>query len=74
MHHHDAEIPDGWDLVRLVRTADRLAEALGFGIVPSAPRPDPAAVLEEAPGAGRRAQFDPEQLAREVERRIAALA
>jgi HD-like signal output (HDOD) protein len=74
VHHHDLEIPDGWDLVRLVRTADRLAEALGFGIVPGAPRPEPDAVLEEAPGASRRAQLDPEQLAGEVERRIAALA
>lgn len=74
VHHHDGEIPDGWDLVELVRAADRLADALGFGIVPGAPQPDPAAVLEDAPGAGRRAQLDPEQLVREVERRIAALA
>lgn len=73
VHHHDAQIPAEWDLVQLVRTADRLADALGYGIVPDAPRPDPAAVLEEAPGASRRAQLDPAKLAGEVERRIAAL-
>jgi len=74
VHHHDDQIPDGWDLVQLVRAADRLAEALGYGIVAGAPRPDPAEVLEETPGASRRAELDPEQLVREVERRIAALA
>ncbi|MCX7605345.1 MAG: HDOD domain-containing protein [Bryobacteraceae bacterium] len=74
VHHHDAALPDEWELVRLVRTADRLADALGYGIVPGAPQPDPASVLEEVPGASQRARLDPEQLGREVERRIAALA
>ncbi|MGC8761864.1 MAG: HDOD domain-containing protein [Bryobacteraceae bacterium] len=73
VHHHDAEIPEGWDLVHLTRTADRMADALGYGIVPGVPPPDPSAVLEQTPGASRRAQVDLERLAAEVERRIAAL-
>ena len=73
VHHHDAELPEGWDLVHLVRTADRLADALGYGIVPGAPQRPPAEVLEEAPGASRRARIQPEELGRDVERRIAAL-
>jgi HD-like signal output (HDOD) protein len=73
VHHHDAELPEGWDLVHLVRTADRLADALGYGIVPGAPQRPPAEVLEEAPGASRRARIQLEDLEREVERRISAL-
>ena len=73
VHHHDEQIPEGWELVHLTRTADRMAEALGYGIVPGVPPPDPASVLEQAPGASRRAQLDLERLAAEVERRIAAI-
>lgn len=73
VHHHDAEIADGWDLVHLTRTADRLADALGYGIVAGAPQPEPETVLEQAPGARQRARIDLEQLRAEVDRRIAAL-
>jgi len=74
IHHHDREIPDGWDLVHLVRTADRLTDALGFAVLPNAPQPKPEEVLAEAPGAGRRSSLDLEALPGEVERRIATLA
>lgn len=74
VHHHDRQIPDGWDLVHLVRTADRLADALGFAILADLPQRPAAEVLEEVPGAGRRVGFDLEVLAGDVERRITALA
>ncbi len=73
VHHHDRHIPDGWDLVHLIRTADRLADALGFAILPHLGAPPAAEILEEIPGAGRRAALDPDSLAAEIERRIAAL-
>ena len=73
VHHHDRHIPDGWDLVHLIRTADRLADALGFAILPHLGAPPAAEILEEIPGAGRRAALDPDALAAEIERRIAAL-
>ncbi len=74
VHHHDQEIPENWDLVHLVRTADRMADALGFAILARAPQPKPEDVLEEAPGAGRRSGLDLEALAGEVERRVSTLA
>jgi len=73
VHHHDRQIPDDWDLVRLVRTADRLADSLGFAIVPATHLPPAQEILEEIPGAGRRATLDPAALAAEIDRRIAAL-
>jgi HD-like signal output (HDOD) protein len=74
VHHHDAQIPDSWDLVHLVRTADRLADSLGFAILTSAPQQPPEQVLAEVPGAGRRSEIDLEMLAPEIERRISALS
>ncbi|GIU78623.1 MAG: HD family phosphohydrolase [Bryobacteraceae bacterium] len=74
VHHHDAGIPDDWDLVRLVRTADSLADALGFAILPSPALPSPESVLELVPGAQRHGKLQPEALFAEIERRIAALA
>ncbi|MEJ5367476.1 MAG: HDOD domain-containing protein [Bryobacteraceae bacterium] len=74
VHHHDSQIPEGWDMVHLVRTADRMADALGFGILPGIPQPSPADVLEQVPGARRRAGLDLDALAAEVGHRIAALA
>jgi HD-like signal output (HDOD) protein len=74
IHHHDADMPEGWDIVHLVRTADRMADALGFSILAGAPQPSPSEVLEQVPGAGRRAGFDIDALSAEVGRRIVALA
>lgn len=73
VHHHDRQIPEGWDLVHLIRTADRLADALGFAILPPVCAPPAAEILEEIPGAGRRASLDPVALAAAIERRISAL-
>lgn len=74
VHHHDTDIPDDWELVHLVRTADTLADALGFAIVPPASTPSAAAILELIPGARRRTDLDLDALAPEIERRIAAIA
>lgn len=73
VHHHDRQIPDGWDHVHLVRTADRLADALGFAILPPSCSVSAAEILEEIPGAGRRAGLDSDSLAASIERRITAL-
>lgn len=73
VHHHDSQIPGDWDLVRLVRTADRLADALGFSILSVPHMPPAEEILEEILGAGRRSALDPSHLAAEIERRIAAI-
>lgn len=73
IHHHDTNIPGDWDLVRLIRTADRLADALGFSILPVPHLPPVEEILEEVPGASRRAGLEPAALAAEIDRRIAAI-
>lgn len=73
VHHHDTDIPSDWELVRLVRTADALADALGFGILGAGAGMDAEKALALIPGAGRRAELDPQAIAAEIERRIATL-
>jgi HD-like signal output (HDOD) protein len=74
VHHHDADLPENWDLVHLVRTADRLADALGFGILPAAHQTPALDVLNQVPGAARRLEIDLDTLVPEIERRITAMA
>lgn len=47
--HHDQLDPNTFRMVHLVQCADRLADALGFGILPDAPKPSIDDVLEQLP-------------------------
>jgi putative nucleotidyltransferase with HDIG domain len=68
--HHDP--PDGpFRMVHLVRIADRLADALGFSVLPGVTHPDFADVLHELPEpASFRFTPDPEELKADIASRI----
>jgi putative nucleotidyltransferase with HDIG domain len=58
VHHHDQLDHDSFRMVHLVQCADRLADALGFGVLaglPAPPVPGPSVeeVLEQVPEAAR---------------------
>jgi len=61
--------------VRLVRIADLMSDALGFGILMSSTAPDFTDVLPELPEAARaRFPFDPDELRTEIASKIQILS
>src|SRR5579864_2292021 len=70
-HHHDAIGDSPFRMVQLVRIADRMADALGFAVLPSNPQLSVDEALNELPEAlRRRVQFDPQELIAEIESKI----
>jgi HD-like signal output (HDOD) protein len=51
--HHQPLDPDSFRMLHLVQCADRLADALGFGVLPDTPGPAIAEVLSSLPEATR---------------------
>ena len=52
-HHHDELDHESFRMLHLVQCADRLADALGFGVLPDAEAPPIEHVLEHLPEAAR---------------------
>jgi putative nucleotidyltransferase with HDIG domain len=52
-HHHEKPNPHRFDMLQLVQCADRLAEALGFGIQADLPAPSIDEALHQMPEAAR---------------------
>ena len=70
--HHDDSLKPPFGLVHLVRCADRMADALGFSVLPVSARPSFEDVVEELPEqASSRMQWTPEELTKLVASRIA---
>jgi putative nucleotidyltransferase with HDIG domain len=70
--HH--EVPAGpFRMVHLARVADRMADALGFAVLPGVPHPSFEETLEEIPGNFRaRFEEEPEKLKQHIQEKIAA--
>jgi HD-like signal output (HDOD) protein len=69
--HHDPLRGVPFGMTHLVATADRLADALGFSVLPQAPKPDMELALEPLPEAFRdRLELDPDELRDTLEDRI----
>jgi len=74
-HHHDSPIEGAFRMVHLVRIADRLSDALGFGVVATVNPVQFADVLAELPEPARvRFHYDPADLAAEIDARIQSWA
>jgi len=72
--HHDPCEGVELDLLRIVHVGCRLADVLGYGIVPPTTEGSVGAVLEELPPhARKRLQKDPEELRSQIETRIGAV-
>lgn len=70
-HHHDAPTENTFQLVDLIRTADRMADALGFAVVAQADPLQFGQVLQELPeGALLRFHYEEEELRSEIDSRI----
>jgi HD-like signal output (HDOD) protein len=70
-HHHDAPTQNTFQLVDLIRTADRMADALGFAVVAQANPLQFGEVLQELPeGALVRFHYEEEELRSEIDVRI----
>jgi putative nucleotidyltransferase with HDIG domain len=73
--HHAKPGDEPFGFVSLVRVADLMSDALGFGILMSSTAPDFADVLPELPEAARaRFTFDPDELRAEIAEKIEALS
>ena len=73
--HHAKPGDEPFGLVRLVRVADLMSDALGFGIIMSSTAPDFAAVLPELPETARaRFPFHPDELRTEIASKIRTLS
>jgi len=71
--HHRLLDPNTFRMVHLVQCADRLADALGFGVLFQAPRPPIVGVLEQLPESARaRLGDDYEQWKAEIAARLQA--
>jgi HD-like signal output (HDOD) protein len=69
--HHVAPVGDEFRMVHLIRVADRLVDALGFGVLPVAQRPVFEDVLAEIPEAARpRLTSNAEELRAEIAGKI----
>ncbi len=72
--HHDRCEGSELDLLRIVHVGCRLANALGYGLVPPKTESSVGAVLEELPPRARkRLEKDPEELRSEIETRVQAI-
>ncbi len=70
--HHDAHLDPPFGPVHLVRSADRMADALGFSVLAASIRPGFDDVVQELPEQARsRMQWSPEELTKLVTTRIA---
>jgi putative nucleotidyltransferase with HDIG domain len=70
-HHHEAPPSGPFRMVHLVRIADRMADALGFGVLSPATGPAWDDVLNQLPAQSRaRFRDDPEQLKLDIAARI----
>jgi len=70
-HHHDPPTQNTFQLVDLIRTADRMADALGFAVVAQANPLQFGEVLQELPeGALSRFHYEEEELRSEIDVRI----
>jgi len=70
-HHHDPIGDSLFKIVQLVHVADRMADALGFAVLPSSGEPSFDEALSELPEPCRgRVQFDPREMKTEIESRI----
>ena len=73
--HHARPGDEPFGLVRLVRVADLMSDALGFGILMSPTAPDFADALSELPETGRaRFSFDEDELKTEIASKIQILS
>lgn len=71
--HHDATLDPPFRAVHLVRIADRMADGLGFSVLPVSVRPSFEEVLEEMPEQARaHMQWTPEELTKLVRTRLEA--
>jgi HD-like signal output (HDOD) protein len=69
--HHDPPKDVPFGMVHLVAASDRLADALGFSVLPQAPQPDVASALEMIPENLRaRIDFEPEEFKASLEAKI----
>jgi HD-like signal output (HDOD) protein len=69
--HHDAVLEPPFRAVHLVRIADRMADALGFSVLPASVRPSFEDVVQEMPEQARpRMQWTSEELTKLVTSRI----
>jgi putative nucleotidyltransferase with HDIG domain len=72
-HHHQQLDHESFRMVHLVQCADRLADALGFGVLSGVPLPSPEEVVEQLPEAARaRLNTDYEQWKTDVGARLQA--
>jgi len=72
--HHQTSSSQPFGLVNLVRAADRMADALGFGVLALPPWADFEETLQELPAAARaRFDCDSSELEKDVESRIQAV-
>ena len=72
--HHDPCEGAELDLLRIVHVGCRLADVLGYGIIPPETGASVGAVLEELPPRARKRLLkDPEELRSEIETRISAV-
>jgi HD-like signal output (HDOD) protein len=71
--HHDAALCPPFRAVHMVRVADRMADALGFSILPAPVRPTFEDVLDELPEHFRaRVEWTPDELTKLVRSRLEA--
>jgi HD-like signal output (HDOD) protein len=71
--HHDATLEPPFRAVHLVRIADRMADALGYSVLPAGAQPAFGDVIKELPEESQaRAPKDPDELRNLIEARIKA--
>jgi hypothetical protein len=69
--HHEPLTGGPFHMLQLVHIADRMADALGFGVLPSTPMPDFEAVRGDLPEPARvRFSCDPVELKTEIQSRL----
>jgi HD-like signal output (HDOD) protein len=70
-HHHDTPTDNTFRMVHLIRTADRMADALGFAVVAQADPLQFGQVLQDLPEAAlARFHYEEEDLKAEIDMRI----
>ena len=70
-HHHEPRSSETFRMVNLIRIADRMADSLGFAVIPQLEQPQFTEVVQELPETAQpRFHHDPAQLHTEIEARI----